>query len=219
MSEDQNDKSTKKASETSSSASKSPTTKSTTSTSKATSSAKSEAAKTGTVETAAEQTGSKSTASSGKSTTSSTGTASSQSSSTSDKADAGKASTSSASAGSEELSLGSSGLPRHFAAGLSYILGPITGIIFLLLDRADPFVRFHAAQSVAISVVIAVVWIGVAVLSAVFAGMPLVFWLGFLCLLYMAFTAFQSKDWELPMLGEYAQQLSDKVAPAEEEAK
>ncbi len=114
--------------------------------------------------------------------------------------------------------MGASGLPRHFASGLAYVLGPITGIIFLLLDRADPYVRFHAAQSIAISVVIAVIWIGVAILSASFAGMPLLFWIGFVFLLYMAFTAFQSKDWELPTLGDYSQQLAEKVAP-EDEAK
>ncbi|MFP4146869.1 MAG: DUF4870 domain-containing protein [Halorhodospira sp.] len=95
------------------------------------------------------------------------------------------------------------------------MLGPITGVIFLLLDRADPFVRFHAAQSVAISAVIAVIWICVAVLNAAFAGMPLVFWLGLIGLLYMAFTAFQSKDWEVPVLGDYSQKISDKVAPEE----
>ena len=211
MSEDMNDKSTKKTSETST---KSSTTKSTGSTAKAgttkSESAKSEAAKSGTVETAAEQgsagKGTSSTASSKASspasTTSSSTTASSAAS------DSGKSSSDSA-----EAFLGNSGLPRHFAAGLSYVGGPVTGAIFLLLDRADPFVRFHAAQSLAISAVIAVVWICVEILNAAFAGMPLVFWVGLIGLLFMAFNAFQSKDWEVPVLGEYSQKLSDKVSP------
>ena len=39
------------------------------------------------------------------------------------------------------------GLPRFTAAALSYVLGPISGLVFLLLEK-DPFIRFHAAQSI-----------------------------------------------------------------------
>jgi uncharacterized membrane protein len=39
-----------------------------------------------------------------------------------------------------------SGLSENAAALLSYVLGWITGLIFLLIDRR-PYVRFHAAQS------------------------------------------------------------------------
>ncbi len=204
MSEDMNDKSSKKTSGTS----KSSASKAEGSSSKAASS-KTESTKSGTVETAAEQ----GSTGKGKSSSSSSATASSASSTSSSSAassspDADQGSTQD----SGEVFIGNSGLPRHFAAGLSYVLGPITGVIFLLLDRADPFVRFHAAQSLAISAVIAVIWIGLAILNAVFAGMPLIFWLGLIALLYMAFNAYQSKDWEVPVVGEYSQKLSDKVA-------
>jgi uncharacterized membrane protein len=40
----------------------------------------------------------------------------------------------------------STGLPENVAAGLSYLAGWVTGLIFLLLDKR-PLVRFHAAQS------------------------------------------------------------------------
>jgi len=39
-----------------------------------------------------------------------------------------------------------SGLSENAAALLSYVLGWLTGLIFLLIDKR-PFVRFHAAQS------------------------------------------------------------------------
>jgi uncharacterized membrane protein len=42
-----------------------------------------------------------------------------------------------------------SGLQENVAGGLCYILGWLTGIIFLLIDRR-PFVRFHAAQSIVV---------------------------------------------------------------------
>ena len=42
-----------------------------------------------------------------------------------------------------------SGLSENVAALLSYVLGWLTGIIFLVIDKR-PFVRFHAAQSIVV---------------------------------------------------------------------
>ena len=52
-----------------------------------------------------------------------------------------------------------SGLPENIAALLSYVLGWITGLVFLLIDKR-PYVRFHAAQSI-------VVFLGLHILRAV----------------------------------------------------
>jgi uncharacterized membrane protein len=41
------------------------------------------------------------------------------------------------------------GLSENVAAMLSYVLGWLTGIIFLVIDKR-PFVRFHAAQSIVV---------------------------------------------------------------------
>lgn len=45
------------------------------------------------------------------------------------------------------LPVGGSGMSENVAAALSYALGWITGIIFILIDKR-PYVRFHAAQSI-----------------------------------------------------------------------
>ena len=39
------------------------------------------------------------------------------------------------------------GLNENFAAALSYILGPFSGIFMLIAERENKFVRFHALQS------------------------------------------------------------------------
>ena len=52
-----------------------------------------------------------------------------------------------------------SGLSENVAALLSYVLGWITGLLFLLIDKR-PYVRFHAAQSI-------VVFLGLHVLRVV----------------------------------------------------
>jgi uncharacterized membrane protein len=43
----------------------------------------------------------------------------------------------------------STGLQENVAGLLAYVLGWLTGIIFLLVDKR-PFVRFHAAQSIVV---------------------------------------------------------------------
>ncbi|MGQ9498541.1 MAG: hypothetical protein ACUVSP_09715, partial [Desulfotomaculales bacterium] len=40
-----------------------------------------------------------------------------------------------------------SGLQKNVAGLLSYVLGWLTGIIFFIIEK-DPFVRFHAMQSI-----------------------------------------------------------------------
>src|SRR5271156_5240440 len=42
-----------------------------------------------------------------------------------------------------------SGLQENVAGLLCYVLGWLTGLIFLLIDKR-PFVRFHAAQSIVV---------------------------------------------------------------------
>lgn len=39
------------------------------------------------------------------------------------------------------------GIPQNVGGALCYFLGPVTGIIFLLLEKKDKFIRFHAWQS------------------------------------------------------------------------
>ncbi|HEV2418667.1 MAG TPA: zinc-ribbon domain-containing protein, partial [Terriglobia bacterium] len=48
---------------------------------------------------------------------------------------------------------GSTPMTSNVAALLTYILGFITGIIFLVIEpyKRDPFVRFHAFQSIFLS--------------------------------------------------------------------
>jgi uncharacterized membrane protein len=46
-------------------------------------------------------------------------------------------------------SSGTSGLQENVAGLLCYVLGWLTGLIFLLIDKR-PFVRFHAAQSIVV---------------------------------------------------------------------
>jgi uncharacterized membrane protein len=53
----------------------------------------------------------------------------------------------------------SEGLAENVAGLLCYVLGWVTGIIFLLIDKR-PFVRFHAAQSIVVFGALSILRIG-----------------------------------------------------------
>jgi uncharacterized membrane protein len=113
----------------------------------------------------------------------------------------------------------STGIEPNVGAALSYILGIITGIIFLVLEKDNRFVRFHAAQSIAVSLIIIVLSIGVSLISSILALIPILGWIAVLILtmglaigtfvlwVVLMVRAYQGEEWELPVAGELARRL------------
>jgi uncharacterized membrane protein len=60
----------------------------------------------------------------------------------------------------------SEGLAENVAGLLCYVLGWLTGIIFLLIDKR-PFVRFHAAQSIVVFGALTILKIGFGIVMGV----------------------------------------------------
>ena len=98
------------------------------------------------------------------------------------------------------------GLAPNVAGALSYILGPLSGLAFLLLERENRFVRFHAAQSVAVGVLMIVLGVALSVLGGVLAAVPVLGWVvallvsmgvafvSFFLWLYLMWQAFQGRQ-------------------------
>ena len=104
----------------------------------------------------------------------------------------------------------STGLNKNTSGALAYVLGPITGVIFLVIDK-DPFVRFHAMQSI-------VVFIGLFVLQALLGVtlilailIPLVSIVSFVLWILLIYKAWQGEEWEVPVLGKFARNLAKKA--------
>ena len=120
-----------------------------------------------------------------------------------------------------------SGLPENIAALLSYVLGWITGLVFLLIDKR-PYVRFHAAQSI-------VVFLGLQILQAVLGpifgmgwwfgrgGYWSAFTLGTLLLnlismvtlvlwIFLMLKAFQGMRFKVPLAGDIAESVAHRAA-------
>ncbi|MGA8143366.1 MAG: DUF4870 domain-containing protein [Candidatus Acidiferrales bacterium] len=109
-----------------------------------------------------------------------------------------------------------SGLAENVAGMLCYLVGWITGLIFLLIDKR-PFVRFHAAQSIAFNISIAAVWIVFWILTATITAITVAmhFPIGFLGFLlapviglaflvawiFLMFKAYSGEKFKLPIIG------------------
>ncbi|MEK7447445.1 MAG: DUF4870 domain-containing protein, partial [Patescibacteria group bacterium] len=90
------------------------------------------------------------------------------------------------------------------------------GIVFILIEKDNKFVRFAAAQSIVLSIVMYVIMFGlpfvIGILAVATGGigsllallMPLL-WLGFIIVWIMLMVkAYQNQEWELPVIGKIA---------------
>jgi uncharacterized membrane protein len=105
-------------------------------------------------------------------------------------------------------------MTENTAAGLCYVLGFITGIIFLAMApyNQNRNIRFHAFQSIFFSVAAIVIRWGLAILFSAIGlfslfGLLILVSLAFFCVwLYLLIMAFQGKTVVLPVIGPLAQQ-------------
>lgn len=97
----------------------------------------------------------------------------------------------------EEKERSSTGLDENVAGFFCYLLGFITGIVFLVVEKKSSFVKFHARQStITFLIVLALSWIPV---------IGFVFWiLGIFLWLLLMIKALQGKRYSLPIVGKLA---------------
>ena len=97
-------------------------------------------------------------------------------------------------------------LEVNIAGLLCYVLGWVTGIVFLVLEKENKFVRFHAMQSLATFLplsVIAVVFSFIPFIGSVISSLiwiiELILWL------ILMFKAYKGEMYKLPVVGDFAE--------------
>jgi uncharacterized membrane protein len=123
---------------------------------------------------------------------------------------------------SEPATSSQSGLAENVAGLLCYVLGWITGLIFLLIDKR-PFVRFHAAQSIVvfgalmvIRIVVGMMFVtgGVVGVTAGFSLGAILFWLvslvGLILWILLMVKAYQGERYRVPIAADFADKLAGK---------
>lgn len=108
------------------------------------------------------------------------------------------------------------GISQGAEASLAYFLGWISGLVLLVVERDNAYVRFHALQSVIVFGVLAVLGIVAGVIPFVgwmiallLAPVGLIAWIG---LMVKAFQDGPSgKPFKVPVLGEFAEKNLPKL--------
>jgi len=114
-----------------------------------------------------------------------------------------------------------SGLQENVAGMLCYLVGWLTGIIFLVIDKR-PFVRFHAAQSIVVfgalhvlQIILTYVWIGSGYHPGFWAIHGLISGLvGLITLaawIILMLMAYQGKRFEVPGAAGIAYSITGKI--------
>jgi uncharacterized membrane protein len=95
-------------------------------------------------------------------------------------------------------------LDSRLAAVLAYLLGIVSGIIMLKVEREDRFVRLHAVQSIVFSSVafVAFASLSMASLAWLSSGVAL---LAFGIWLYLIVRAWRGDWYQLPIVGPWAE--------------
>jgi uncharacterized membrane protein len=114
------------------------------------------------------------------------------------------------------------GMEENVAGLVAYILGWITGLIFLLIDKR-PFVKFHAAQSIAFNIAFVAIWVVFWICSSIIAvvtaamHIPIGFLtfflspiigLGFLVIwIFLMYKAYNHEKFKLPIIGNIVENM------------
>jgi uncharacterized membrane protein len=106
----------------------------------------------------------------------------------------------------EEKEKSSTGLDENIAGFFCYLLGFITGIVFLVVEKKSSFVKFHAKQST-------ITFLGLFVISTVLGMIPIIgllaypIWILSLILwLLLMIKALKGERYMLPIVGKMAEE-------------
>jgi uncharacterized membrane protein len=103
----------------------------------------------------------------------------------------------------------STGIQPNLAGLLCYVGWWVSGIVFLLLEKENRFVRFHAVQSI-------FVFGAISIIEIIFAWIPLIGWIigwifwviGIILWLFLMYQAYKGKMYKLPWVGNIAEKQS-----------
>jgi len=106
----------------------------------------------------------------------------------------------------EEREKSSTGLEENVAGFLCYLLGFMTGIVFLVVEKKSSFVKFHAMQST-------ITFLGLFVIMGVLSFIPIVnllivpIWiLGLIVWLILMVKALRGERYSLSIVGKMAEE-------------
>jgi uncharacterized membrane protein len=116
----------------------------------------------------------------------------------------------------------STGLDPRVAAALAYLVGWFTGLLFLLLERDNRYIRFHALQSLVGLGGLFAIWAGLVVISVgvmfqsatwfrILMWLSMLVWIASLIVWAICMVkAYLGERWKLPVAGDIAERMLDR---------
>ncbi|MGM0602404.1 MAG: DUF4870 domain-containing protein [Bacillota bacterium] len=104
------------------------------------------------------------------------------------------------------------GIDQNLEALLCYVLGWVTGIVFLFLEKENEYVRFHAMQSL-------VTFLALFIITLVIGWIPILGWLisflfsilGLVLWLILMIKAYKGESYKLPYVGDFSEEQLSKM--------
>jgi len=99
---------------------------------------------------------------------------------------------------------------------LAYFLGPVTGILFLLIEKKNTFIRFHAMQStivfggyfllnIVLGIVPVIGWLIALIISPLLGIISVILWI------FLMYKAYSGEKYKLPYIGNLAEKQLSKI--------
>ncbi|MBZ5673756.1 MAG: hypothetical protein LAP61_05865 [Acidobacteriia bacterium] len=113
----------------------------------------------------------------------------------------------------------SAGLEENVAAALCYLLGVLTGVLFLVIEpySRNRVIRFHAFQSIFAWIAAIVIGMVLSTISYIFVSIPFIGWIIYILLwtafslgilglwLFLMYKAYNKERFVLPVVGAWAE--------------
>jgi uncharacterized membrane protein len=105
----------------------------------------------------------------------------------------------------KKLGKTSTGMQPEVEALLSYVLGIISGIVIFLIEKENKYVRFHALQSIFISIALMVIQTVLAITVVGVLLIPFVGLVGLVLWVLLMIKSWQGERFKVPMIGDWAE--------------
>ena len=98
------------------------------------------------------------------------------------------------------------GIKENVAGLLCYILGWVTGIVFLIIEPKNKFVRFHAIQSIIVFgayFIVIMIFTWIPIIGLIIAIIMWIIW--FIFWILLMYKAYQGEKYKIPIAGDMAE--------------
>lgn len=102
-------------------------------------------------------------------------------------------------------------IERNLEALLTYLLCWVSGIFFIIFEKKNDYVRFHAFQSTAVFLSLLILRFILGVIPVIGAvGSTVILLITFLLWVFLMYKAFNGEEFRLPLVGDFAARMTDR---------